>query len=73
MEIPTQQSTKTQKRIRNDKLIGFRLNLIDYAMLEDLLAARATNVSDYMRCLILADADSQQHTLRRIRERREAH
>ena len=73
MEIPTQQSTKKQKRIRNDKLIGFRLNLIDYAMLEDLLAARATNVSDYMRCLILADADHQQHMLRRIRERREAH
>lgn len=47
-------STKP-KRNRNDRLIGFRLDPADYAMLSAKLERNAIGISAYMRNLVRSD------------------
>ena len=56
MKTPQHPPSISGKRIRRDKLIGFRLDPSDYEALTRQLAGEAISVSNYMRRLIQADA-----------------
>ena len=68
MQTHTTQSNEVKKRIRNDRLIGFRLSPLDYTVFESLVAKKSISVSDYMRRLVLADALHQKHMHSQIGE-----
>lgn len=68
MQTHTHQSNEAKKRIRNDRLIGFRLGPLDYTVFESLVAKKSISVSDYMRRLVIADALHQKHMHSQIGE-----
>ena len=60
MERRSHQHEGMKKRVRSDRLVGFRLNQAEFAEVTRVLNEQAMSMSAYLRQLVAGDL-SQQH------------